>query len=45
MPGNPSIGLKREPLAGPAIQDSLHVIHHHRRKWFNVKLIKESDDS
>ena len=21
-----------------------HVIHHHRRKWFNVKLIKESDE-
>jgi RNA polymerase sigma-70 factor (ECF subfamily) len=20
-----------------------HVIHHHRRKWFNIKLIKESD--
>src|SRR2546422_6502045 len=21
-----------------------HVIHHHRRKWFNIKLIKESDE-
>jgi RNA polymerase sigma-70 factor (ECF subfamily) len=21
-----------------------HVIHHHRRKWFNVSLFKESDD-
>ena len=21
-----------------------HVIHHHRRKWFNLKLIKESDE-
>ena len=21
-----------------------HVIHHHRRKWFNIKLIKESEE-
>lgn len=22
----------------------VHVIHHHRRKWFNMKLVKESED-
>jgi RNA polymerase sigma-70 factor (ECF subfamily) len=21
-----------------------HVVHHHRRKWFNVRMVKESED-